>query len=154
VLGDKPLIVVLAVPPVVVTPPGALVIVHEPLGNPLNTTLPVGVVHVGCVMVPIVGADGSAFTVIVFVEEQPVALSVKVSTELPAVTPVTTPVLVIDTLLLLLLQVPPVLGVTIMVPPTQTALAPPKVGLADTALIATFDEVVEVHELLFVTVNV
>jgi hypothetical protein len=71
VLGDKPLIVVLAVLPVVVTPPGALVIVHEPLGNPLNTTLPVGVVHVGCVMVPTAGALGLAFTVTVFVEEHP-----------------------------------------------------------------------------------
>jgi hypothetical protein len=39
--------VVLVVLPVVVTPPGVLVIVQLPLGKPLNTTLPVGVVQMG-----------------------------------------------------------------------------------------------------------
>ena len=38
-------------------------IVHEPeAGNPLNATLPVEVLHVGCVIVPIIGAEGFAFT--------------------------------------------------------------------------------------------
>ena len=37
-------------------PPGF--IVQLPVGNPLNTTLPVAVAHVGCVMVPTVGALG------------------------------------------------------------------------------------------------
>ena len=49
--------VVLAVLPVVVTLPGFLVTVQLPLGKPLNTTLPVGVVHVGCVIVPTTGAS-------------------------------------------------------------------------------------------------
>ncbi len=45
--------------PVPVIPPG--LIVHVPLdGNPFKTTLPVATVHVGCVIVPTVGADGVA----------------------------------------------------------------------------------------------
>ena len=48
-------------------PLGEPVIVHVPLdGKPLNATLPVATVHVGCVIVPIVGAVGTvgaAFTI-------------------------------------------------------------------------------------------
>ena len=45
--------------PVEITPPGFLVSVHVPVaGNPLNTALPVGVVQVGCVTKPIIGAVG------------------------------------------------------------------------------------------------
>jgi hypothetical protein len=44
-----------------VIPPGLLVNVHVPdVGNPFNTTLPVETLHVGCIMVPIVGAVGVA----------------------------------------------------------------------------------------------
>ena len=43
----------------VVVPPGDLVKVHVPeAGNPFNTTLPVAIAHVGCVIVPTVGAVG------------------------------------------------------------------------------------------------
>jgi len=63
VLGVKPEIVVLAVLPVAPNPAGVLVIVQLPAGKPLNTTLPVGVVQVGCVIVPTEGALGLAFTV-------------------------------------------------------------------------------------------
>lgn len=50
--------------PVYVVPPGDRVMVHEPeAGSPLRITLPVGVVHVGWVMVPTNGADGFALTV-------------------------------------------------------------------------------------------
>jgi hypothetical protein len=46
--------------PVVVTDPGVLVNVQVPLdGKPFNTTLPVAVTQVGCVMVPTVGAEGA-----------------------------------------------------------------------------------------------
>lgn len=38
--------------------PGFLISVQEPDGNPLRDTLPVGVEHVGSVIVPIVGAAG------------------------------------------------------------------------------------------------
>ena len=44
-----------------VTAPGVLVNVQVPVaGKPLNITLPVATVHVGCVMVPIVGVTGDA----------------------------------------------------------------------------------------------
>lgn len=42
--------------PSVVVPPGSLVIVQEPEGNPLSKTLPVVTRQVGCVIVPTVGA--------------------------------------------------------------------------------------------------
>ena len=41
-----------------VMPPGLMV--QLPDGNPFNTTLPVAVAQVGCVMVPTVGALGVA----------------------------------------------------------------------------------------------
>jgi hypothetical protein len=42
-----------------VTPPGVRVKTHVPVaGKPVNTTLPVGTVTVGCVIVPITGASG------------------------------------------------------------------------------------------------
>ena len=44
--------------PVVVVPPGLLVIVQLPEGNPLKATEPVGTAQVGWVMVPTIGADG------------------------------------------------------------------------------------------------
>jgi hypothetical protein len=45
--------------PVDVVPPGVLVSVQDPVaGNPFNTTLPVAKAHVGCVIVPTVGAVG------------------------------------------------------------------------------------------------
>lgn len=57
----SPLMVVLDPEPVVV-PPGVLVIVQFPDGNPLRTTLPVAREHVGCVTVPTTGAEGVALT--------------------------------------------------------------------------------------------
>ena len=55
-------VIVLLVPvPVVVTAPGVLVSVHVPVdGSPLKITPPVATVHVGCVIVPTVGAAGVA----------------------------------------------------------------------------------------------
>jgi hypothetical protein len=45
--------------PVVVVPPGVLVIIQLPdAGKPLNTTLPVATAQVGWVIVPTVGAVG------------------------------------------------------------------------------------------------
>ena len=55
------MIVVVVPAPVVVTPPGVLVNVQVPDdGKLFNTTLPVATAHVGCVMVPTVGAVGVA----------------------------------------------------------------------------------------------
>ena len=51
--------VVLVPVPVVTVPPGVLVKVHVSVaGKLLNTTLPVGKVHVGCVIFPTLGAGG------------------------------------------------------------------------------------------------
>jgi hypothetical protein len=43
-----------------VNPSGKAVKVHLPSGNPLNATLPVEEVQVGCVIAPITGAVGGA----------------------------------------------------------------------------------------------
>ena len=57
--------VVLNPDPVEVVPPGDLVKVHESVpGKLFNTTLPVGTAHVGCVLVPTVGADGETGAVL------------------------------------------------------------------------------------------
>lgn len=45
--------------PVLVTPLGSLVNVQLPAGNPVSSTVPVEVIHVGCVIVPITGAVGN-----------------------------------------------------------------------------------------------
>ena len=43
----------------VIVPPGVLVNVHVPdAGKPLKSTLPVATMHVGCIIVPTVGAVG------------------------------------------------------------------------------------------------
>ena len=53
----SPIIVLLVPVPVVIIPPGLLVNVQFPdEGKPFKTTLPVATSHVGCVIVPIVGA--------------------------------------------------------------------------------------------------
>jgi hypothetical protein len=55
----NPGMVMLVPEPVVIIPPGFRVKVHIPdAGRPLNTTLPVDCVHVGCVIVPTAGAVG------------------------------------------------------------------------------------------------
>ena len=128
--------------------------VHVPDGNPLNTTLPVGVVQIGCVTAPAVGAFGKAFIVTTLVAIQPVALFVKVKVELPAFTPVTNPPFVTVTFPLLLVHVPPLVGVKLIVDATHTTLGPPIVGLFGIPFITTFVLAVDVQLLLFVTVNV
>ncbi len=60
-MADKPVIVLLVPVPVVVLPPGILVIVQVPeAGKLFNTTEPVGVLQLGWVIVPTVGAAGNA----------------------------------------------------------------------------------------------
>jgi len=45
--------------PEVVTAPGVLVTVHVPVaGSPVRGTLPVATEHVGCIAVPVKGAEG------------------------------------------------------------------------------------------------
>jgi hypothetical protein len=50
----------------VTTTPGIRVKTHVPVdGNPFNTTLPVGNVQVGCVLVPTDGAAGGAHKIVI-----------------------------------------------------------------------------------------
>jgi hypothetical protein len=53
----RPDMVLVAVVPVYVVPPGVCVMVQvpEPVGRPVSTTLPVGVAQSGCVIVPKTG---------------------------------------------------------------------------------------------------
>jgi hypothetical protein len=89
------------------------------------------------------------------VAEQPVEVLVNVKVTLPAETPVTTPALVTVAIeLLLLVHVPPVLGVTLAVLPTHTVVAPPNVGAPGTVLIVTFALATEIHAFVLVTVKV
>ena len=68
--GNKSETVVLIPVPCVSIAPGFLISVHVPdEGNPLNMTLPVDIEQSGCVLVPITGAPGLAFTVRVYVAE-------------------------------------------------------------------------------------
>jgi hypothetical protein len=125
--------------PAVDTPPGDLRIVQLPLGKPLNTTLPVGVAHVGCVIAPTNGAAGLAITVKLLFDEHPVDVSVKVRVTVPALMPATTPTFVTAAIKLLLLnQVPPELGVTMAELPTHTSFAPPNTGKTGTTFMRTF----------------
>jgi hypothetical protein len=58
-----PEIVILVPVPAVVSPSGLRVSIHIPVaGKPLSATLPVGIKHVGLVIVPITGVEGIAFT--------------------------------------------------------------------------------------------
>jgi hypothetical protein len=60
---SRPGIMVVVLFPVVLTEPGLRVMIHEPDGNPDRATEPVEEVHVGCVTVPVMGAEGTEFTV-------------------------------------------------------------------------------------------
>ena len=72
--------VVLVPEPVEVVPLGVLVKVQVPVaGNPFKTTLPVATAHVGCVMIPTVGAEGDDGCVLITIlddsgETQPAVL--------------------------------------------------------------------------------
>jgi len=91
--------VVLVPVPVVVVPPGDLVTVQVPEdGRPLNTTLPVATPHVGCVIVPTIGADGvSGWALIVTLVPDDVhpAELLAVTVYVPIGTPENTPVVLV-----------------------------------------------------------
>jgi hypothetical protein len=108
--------VVLVPVPVVVTAPGLVVTVHVPVaGKPVNTTLAVVVVQVGCVNVPNSGAVGAPAKVFIVTDVEATevhvpSLTVKVYVEPPAkpVNVVVVPVPVAVT--------PPGVAVTVQVP--------------------------------------
>lgn len=101
---------------------------------------------------PVMETSGSALTVKVLELLQPVVLLVNISVAVPDETEVTTPELVtVATEVLLLAQVPPLLGDTNAVPPIQTSLAPPRTGRG---LIVTVPVVFEHPVVLLVNVKV
>jgi hypothetical protein len=126
-----------------------------PAGNPLRSTLPVGVVQVGWETTPTITGVGVEFTLMDLELLQPVAVSVKVRVAVPVLTPVTIPALVTVAMALSLLdQVPPELGVTLAVLPTQTSVAPPSIGLSGIGSIIAGVDGAEIHPSLLVTENV
>jgi hypothetical protein len=107
------------------------------------------------VIAPTIGAVGFAFTVKLLLDVQPVTVSVKVKVTVPALMPDTTPVFVtVATAVLLLIHVPPVVGVTVAELPTHTSFAPPNTGLDGIALISTFALAGEIQLFAFTTVKV
>ena len=126
-----------------------------PAGNPLRSTLPIGVVQVGWVITPTITGAGVELTVIDLLLLQPVVVSVKVRVTVPTPTPVTTPAAVTVAMALSPLdQVPPVLGVTLAVWFTQTSVAPPNIGLSGIGSITAAVDGTEVQPSLLVTENV
>jgi hypothetical protein len=102
----------------------------------VGLTVPVMLMHIeeGAVTV------GFGFTVtVVVVLLQVVVAFVKVKVALPALTPVITPALVtVATALLLLVHVPPVVGLNVAVLPTQTAAGAVTVGLGEAVMVTCF----------------
>jgi hypothetical protein len=136
--GGKLISVVLVKSPVAKTPSGNLTIVHLPVAKPLNSTLPVGTVHVGCVIAPTTGAVGFPFTLKVTLLLHPSLNLVNVRVTVPVLTPVTSPTLFTRAIAVLLLaHIPPEFGVMLVVLPTQTSVAPPITGGVGTLLIVT-----------------
>lgn len=101
-----------------------------------------------------IGAVRLANTVNGSVFEHPSEVLVYVKVNEPADSADTNPELdTVATEVLLDAQVPFVDGVTFAVKPTQILAVPPTIGAPGMALITTFVEDRDVHELLFVTVN-
>lgn len=169
--GASPEIVVLEPDPAVIVPPGFLVNVHAPVaGKPLKTTLPVGTLKVGCVMVPITGAAGVGGCVLITAlpdaeEVHPTAF-VTVKINVPAGIPdtvvlVPVPVLAVPSGVLVNVHVPvsgnpfrralPVATAHVgwVIVPTVGA-----VGVNGCVLITTSAETGDMHPETFVTVKV
>jgi hypothetical protein len=151
--------------------PGILVSVHDPdVGSPLNTTVPVGEVHVGAVMAPGTGAEGGdeGGFITTFPDETEVhpiefvTLKVYVPGANPlTVVPVPEPVEVISPGIRVRIHVPemgsPVSTTLPVVPEHPGCVMVPCTGAAGTAggaLITTDEDSREIHPAELVTVNV
>jgi hypothetical protein len=107
------------------------------------------------VVVATVLAVFTGVTVKFLTDEQPVDVSVKVKLTTPALTPVTKPPFVmVATPVLLLVHVPPVVGLTLATLPIHTDVEPPSVGAPGIVLMITFALGADVQVFVFVTVNV
>ena len=104
---------------------------------------------------PVTEIIGLAITVKITVLEQALEVCVYVKVTDPGLMPVTSPALVtVATAGLLLVQVPPVLGVTLAVDPSQTEISPSNAGASGIGLITASILAEELHPLALVTVNV
>lgn len=127
----------------VITPLALMVAIEvfdEDQTPPAVAEVNVAVSDTGTIVEPEIAATiGNAFTVIVEVEfEQPVVELVKVNTAVPAETPLTNPALdTVATVLLLLTQVPPVIGVKTIEPLVHTLDVAVTVGIAFTVIVTT-----------------
>ena len=103
-----------------------LYVIPTPVGAVMVIT-PEFIAHEGWVVTLAVGAAGIALTVTdgVATELHPVEVFVKIKVAVPPETPVTTPAFVtVATALLLLAQVPPVVGESVVVEPTHIEFDP------------------------------
>lgn len=166
VFGFKPLTVPVVPLPVIVEPPGDAVMIHVPVfGSPLNCTLPVLTVQVGCVIVPITGAvgvPGAALIVALVVdaaEVHPEAL-VTVKVYVPGESPLKAAVVMLPVIVL------PFDAVTVHVPDDGSPLSATEpvgveqvgcvmvpstgaVGVVGAASITAFNDAVDVQVPLF-----
>jgi hypothetical protein len=165
----SPVIVELIPVPVEIVPPGVLVNVHVPdAGKPFKTTLPVAKAHVGCVIIPTVGAVGVAGCALITTSadaaEVHPAVLVTVQVYVPAESPV-----IVDVVPVPVEVVPPGVLVNVQVPvagkPFKTTLpvdtthvgwvmTPAKgaVGVAGCVLMTTLTDGNEIHPSALVTV--
>ena len=165
-------IVVLVPVPVVVVPPGVLANIQVPVaGRSLRTALPVITAHVGCIIVPVVGAVGVAGRVLITTfadaaEVHPDAL-VTVKVKAPAASPV---MVVLVPVPVPMVVVPPGVFVNVQVPvggkSFKTTLPVANshvgcvivpivgaVGVAGWALIIKLTDATEVHPDSLVTIK-
>ena len=112
-----------------------LLLVQVPVPPPAGDNMVVLPTQI--VLAPAMLTTGVAFTVTgaVAAEAQPDAVAVKVKVTVPPDTPVTTPALVIVAIAgLLLAQVPPEVGETLVMPPTQILLEPTRLTVGATTI--------------------
>jgi uncharacterized protein (DUF362 family) len=134
-------------PALVIVATAVLLLVHEP--KVVGLTVVVPLIH-NEVLAPVIFVVGRALTVTLLVasDGQSVVLLVNVNVAVPPLTPVTTPPLVtVATALLLLAQVPPVVGLSVVVEPTHIVL-PPVILTVGFALTVNGDVANEAHPVL------
>jgi hypothetical protein len=167
----RPVTVVVVPVPVEVEPPGFLVRVHVPVaGNPLNTTLPVATVQVGCVAIPGEGAEGVAGCEFITASPEASEMQPDRFVTVKVYVPATRPEIVV-TVPVPVEVIPPGFPVTVHVPEEGNPLIAtlpvakeqvgcvivPTVGDAGVdgcGLITTFPDSAEVHPEVPATVNV
>jgi hypothetical protein len=134
-------------PALLIVATDVLLLTHEP--NVVGLTVVVPPMH-NEVLAPVIFVVGRALTVTALVasDGQSVLLLVNVNVTVPPLTPVTIPPLVtVATIVLLLAHVPPVVGFSVVVDPSQIVL-PPVILTVGFALTVNGDVANELHPVL------